>query len=190
MPMKFSSSFHMSTALIQASLDAGLPSAMDAVFKTLVTCLEGKHKILIAGNGGSASLAQHFATELVVRYKVNRQGLPVLALTADSTVLTAAANDFGYEQIFSKQIEALGQKGDVFIGLTTSGTSVNVLSAFRTAHQCGLMTVGLLGSKYPDFPIDFCLSVPSTDTPRIQEVHLLIIHTLCEAIEQYFSARI
>lgn len=159
--------------------------------KTLVVALKNNRKILIAGNGGSAADAQHFAGELVNRFLIDRQALPVIALTTDSSILTSISNDSGFQYIFSRQIEALGERGDIFIGISTSGNSENIIQAIKTAKKTGLLTIGLLGNnggktkKY----CDFALVVPSRSTPRIQEAHILVIHILCELIDNFFRSK-
>ncbi len=148
--------------------------------------LQSGHKILICGNGGSAADAQHFAGEMVGRYKLNgRRALPALAMTTDSTVLTCVANDFSYEEVFSRQVEALAQPGDLVIGLSTSGRSPNVLKAMQAARAAGSRTLALVGAN--ESPIgqaaDLALSMPSSDTARIQECHITLIHTICEIVD-------
>ncbi|MBP7900833.1 MAG: D-sedoheptulose 7-phosphate isomerase [Gammaproteobacteria bacterium] len=143
-------------------------------------------KLLFIGNGGSAADAQHLAAELVVRFKLNRRGLPALALTVDSSALTAIGNDFGFDQLFSRQVEALGQPGDVLIALTTSGNSENVVKAVPVAQSMGIRVVamtGASGGKIADMA-DMCLRMPSDDTPRIQEAHTLLGHMLCDLLEK------
>ncbi len=142
-------------------------------------------KTLWAGNGGSAADAQHMAAELVNKFRLCRVGLPALALTVDTSILTAIGNDYGYEQVFVRQIEALGRPGDVFIGLSTSGSSANLVKALDACKAKGLVTVALLGGKAcPMDAYDYVIHVPSEDTPRIQECHTLIGHILCGAVEQ------
>jgi D-sedoheptulose 7-phosphate isomerase len=145
------------------------------------------NKLLIAGNGGSAADSQHFAAELVVRLTAqrNRIALPAMALTVDSSIITAAANDFGFEHIFSRQVEALGNGGDVFIGISTSGNSENILSAFRVAKRRSLMTLALCGEAGIKEPAlcDLVLAVPSFTTARVQEEHIFALHLLTELIE-------
>jgi D-sedoheptulose 7-phosphate isomerase len=145
------------------------------------------NKVLIAGNGGSAADSQHFAAELVVRLssQLDRQALPAIALTVDTSVLTAATNDYGFKRIFSRQIEALGNAGDVFIGLSTSGKSENIIEAFRTAKSKSLSTLGLFGEKgLPESKLcDLSLSVPSSSTMRIQEEHIFCLHLLVQLTE-------
>lgn len=153
------------------------------------TCVEvyrqGK-KILIAGNGGSAADAQHFAAELVGRYGFDRPSLPSIALTTDTSNLTAIGNDYGYEYIFSRQLEGLAQEGDLFIGISTSGNSQNVINAFVSAKDRGVTTVALVGRDGGKMAAmaDYAIIVPSNATPRIQESHLLIEHMICDIIEK------
>ncbi|WP_408004807.1 D-sedoheptulose 7-phosphate isomerase [Prosthecobacter vanneervenii] len=146
---------------------------------------DGK-KILFFGNGGSAADAQHLAAELVVRYRVNRPALAGLALTTDTSVLTAHSNDFGYETVFARQIEALAQPGDVVIGISTSGTSKNVLLGLQAANKRGCVTIAFTGEKGADCAAEAALSfkAPSGVTARVQECHLLIGHLLCDVVEQ------
>jgi D-sedoheptulose 7-phosphate isomerase len=144
------------------------------------------NKLLFAGNGGSAADAQHLAAELVVRFKRDRPGLPALALTVDSSVLTAIGNDYGFEQLFSRQVQALGQAGDVFIALSTSGNSANILAAVPAAKAVGIHVVGMTGAQGGLLVqlADLCLCMPSDDTPRIQEAHTFLGHILCDLLEQ------
>ena len=138
------------------------------------------------GNGGSAADSQHLAAELVGRFKKNRRALRSIALTTDTSVLTCVANDYSYDDIFARQVEALGRPGDVLIGISTSGNSENVLRAFKVAKQMGLKTIALLGKRggYTKDLSDHALVIPSDSTARIQEAHILIGHILCELIEQ------
>lgn len=147
--------------------------------------LSGK-KLLFIGNGGSAADAQHLAAELVVRFKLTRRGLPALALTVDSSALTAIGNDFGFDQLFSRQVEALGAEGDVLIALTTSGNSENVLRAVPVAQAMGIQVVAMTGASGGKIATmaDVCLRMPSDDTPRIQEAHTLLGHMMCDLLEQ------
>jgi D-sedoheptulose 7-phosphate isomerase len=150
----------------------------------LLNCWNHRGKVLIAGNGGSAADAMHLAEELCVRFAKNRRALAAMAL-CDPTVLTCAANDFGFESIFSRQIEALGNSGDIFIALTTSGNSANLVRAVDTAKSCGLLTVAFLGKDGGQLRgrCDIELLIPSSTTARIQECHKLLYHILCEWIE-------
>jgi D-sedoheptulose 7-phosphate isomerase len=143
-------------------------------------------KILIFGNGGSASQAQHFAAELVNKFLLKRQPIPAIALTTDTSVLTSIANDENFDEVFSRQVEALGQKDDIALGLTTSGNSPNIIRGVETAKECGLFTIVLTGEgggKIGPIP-DIVCEVPSSFTPVIQEVHLLLLHLLAEEVEK------
>jgi D-sedoheptulose 7-phosphate isomerase len=156
-----------------------------AADRAIVTLRAG-NKILLCGNGGSAADAQHIAAEFVVRFTVNRPALPAIALTVDTSALTACGNDFGFDQIFARQVQALGRPGDLLIGISTSGHSPNVLQALETARTAGLFTVGLTGltgGKMPPY-CDHLLCAPSTRTQNIQEAHILIGHILCGLIEE------
>ena len=149
---------------------------------------EGK-KTMIFGNGGSAADAQHIAAELVGRYKTERRGLAAIALTTDTSTITSISNDYGYEKVFSRQIEALAKPGDVVIGISTGGTSKNVINALIKANQQKCTTIGLSGRDGGDFN-DLCnvnLVVPSNDTARIQEIHIFIGHTICHLIDKEFT---
>jgi len=144
-------------------------------------------KLMICGNGGSAADAQHIAAEFVNKFQQNRAPLPALALTTDTSVLTSVANDEGYECVFSKQIKALGVKGDILLAISTSGSSANILSAVQTALEAGIYTVGLTGGNGGKMlaVVDFPLVVESSSTPRIQEVHILVGHIICELVEHF-----
>ena len=147
------------------------------------------NKLLFCGNGGSAADSQHLATEIIVRFETKRRALPALALTTDTSALTAASNDFGIEQMFARQVAALGRAGDVLIGLTTSGTSPNVLVAFRAAREIGVHTICLTGRDGGQAKelSDICLIVPSDSTARIQEMHIIIGHAICASIDIAFT---
>ena len=151
----------------------------------LIDRYEAGNKLLIAGNGGSAADAQHIAAEFVSRFNFDRPGLPALALTTDTSILTAVGNDYGYDQLFRRQIEANGVAGDVFLGISTSGNSPNILQALEGARLKGITTIGLTGQQGGSMRelCDHCLCVPSGDTPRIQEAHILIGHTICGMVE-------
>ncbi len=165
----------------------------EALLDTIVTvaqeCVEvyrkGK-KTMLAGNGGSAADAQHIAAELVGRYGFDRPSIPSLALTTDTSNLTAIGNDYGYDKVFSRQLEGMGQEGDLFIGISTSGNSQNIINAFESAKDKDIMTVALVGRDGGKMAqmADYALIIPSNDTPRIQESHILIGHILCDIIEK------
>ena len=162
---------------------------LDQVIDSLCACLSAGKKILIFGNGGSASQAQHFAAELVNKFLKVRPALPAISLTTDTSALTSIANDFSFDLVFSRQIEALGEDGDFAIGLSTSGFSQNVIFAMETARKKGVKTIAVTGNGGGKLASvsDYLLDVPSESTPRIQEVHLLILHILAEAIEERLS---
>lgn len=166
--------------------DERLLENITAAAHACADCLKNGGKILLAGNGGSAADAQHIAAELMSRFTLNRPSLPAVALTTDTSILTAVGNDFGFEKLFARQVEGLGNKGDIFIGYSTSGKSANILSAFEQARAKGLTCIGLTGNA--DGPMiglcDILLEVPSRDTPKIQEGHLVIGHILCGLVEQ------
>lgn len=162
---------------------------LDIITKVASECVDvykNKKKILLAGNGGSAADAQHFAAELVGRYGFDRPSLPSIALTTDTSNLTAIGNDYGYDYVFSRQLEGLGVEGDLFIGISTSGNSKNVINAFNSAKKMGIKTVALVGRDGGEMAkiADYSIIVPSNATPRIQESHLLIEHMLCDIIEK------
>lgn len=148
-------------------------------------CIARGGKILLMGNGGSAADSQHIAAEIVGRYKKERRGLPAIALTTDTSILTSVGNDYGYDYIFARQIEALCSPQDLVIGLTTSGNSANVVRAIETAKEIGAVTVGMTGGTGGKLAAlcDFNLIMPSSDTPRIQEAHIFIGHSLCDLLE-------
>ena len=159
-----------------------LKKAIDVIYNAL----KDGNKILICGNGGSAADSQHFAAEIVGRFKLERKGMPAIALTTDTSILTAIGNDYGFDRIFERQIEALGKEGDVLVGISTSGNSENVIKAVNKAKEMGIYTIGLLGKsggKLKDI-VDLALIVPSNDTARIQECHLTIYHVICEEVEK------
>ena len=154
----------------------------------MLGCLLGNGKILACGNGGSAADAQHFAAELIGRFEMERQGLAAIALTTDSSILTAVANDYGYPAVFDRQVRALGQSGDVLLAISTSGNSANVIEAIHAAHDNDLHVVALTGKGGGEIAellrdTDIHICVPSERTARIQEVHLLAIHCLCDGID-------
>lgn len=179
--------FEDSRNILNASLgDATLLMELQGICEVCIKSLRNGHKILFAGNGGSAADAQHLSAELVSRFYYDRPGLPSVALTTDTSILTAVGNDYGYDQIFARQVQALGVAGDVFIGLTTSGGSPNILRAFETCREKAVITVCFTGAKGVKVPelCDHALKVPSNSTPRIQEIHGLAGHVLCAVIEK------
>jgi D-sedoheptulose 7-phosphate isomerase len=167
------------------SVDAALHDAIARVANACIEALHQGNKILFAGNGGSAADAQHLAAELISRFHYDRPGLPAFSLSTDTSVLTAIGNDYGYEHLFARQIEAVGNMGDVFFGISTSGRSPNILKALQTARAKGLLTIGLTGHSGGQMPelCDHCLRVPSDSTPRIQEGHIAMGHSICQLIE-------
>jgi D-sedoheptulose 7-phosphate isomerase len=152
---------------------------------TMVEALSQGNKVIWMGNGGSAADAQHLAAELVSRFYKERDGLPSLALNTNTSVVTAIGNDYGFEHVFRRQVEALARPGDVVVGISTSGNSPNVLLAIDQARDMGCLTIGLTGSRGGEMAerVDLCLKVPSDDTPRIQEVHITVGHIICEIVE-------
>jgi D-sedoheptulose 7-phosphate isomerase len=165
--------------------EAALQQAFTGLVGACVSSVQGGGKLMFFGNGGSAADAQHLATELTVRYKKSRPAIAALALTTDSSVLTAAGNDFGFEQIFARQIEALGKRGDVAIAISTSGTSPNVIAGLKQAKASGLVTVALGGRGGGNMAglADHLLVVPSDTVSRIQEMHIMLGQMLCGALE-------
>ncbi|ELV07630.1 D-sedoheptulose-7-phosphate isomerase [Wohlfahrtiimonas chitiniclastica] len=165
--------------------DANLIATLENVAETLIDVYREQGKILIVGNGGSAADAQHMAAELVGRFELEREGLPAIALTTDTSILTAVGNDYGYHYTFARQVEALGQPNDALIAISTSGNSESIVNAVKAARKKGIYTIGLTGSRacMMDELCDVMIKIPSTHTPRIQESHLLVEHMLCQLIE-------
>ncbi|HWU69399.1 MAG TPA: D-sedoheptulose 7-phosphate isomerase [Stenotrophobium sp.] len=169
--------------------DESLLQGILEVTKVCVAAFRRGNKVMLAGNGGSAADAQHIAAEFVARFEFDRPGLPSIALTTDTSALTAIGNDYGYEFLFSRQVEALGREGDVFIGITTSGNSRNILKAMESCAGRGIVRVALCGAGGQIKALsDHCLAVPSTHTPRIQESHILIGHIICALCEEELFA--
>ncbi len=171
--------------LVAMLADTVLLTTLEIAAEACVVCFNQGGKILLAGNGGSAADAQHIAGEFVSRFAFDRPGLPAIALTTDSSILTAIGNDYGYEKVFARQLQALGKKGDIFIGYSTSGKSPNILRAFEEAKRHGLVCIGLTGNLGGPMVqlCDYILEVPSGDTPKIQEGHLVMGHILCGLVE-------
>ncbi|MDR2874383.1 MAG: D-sedoheptulose 7-phosphate isomerase [Methylobacillus sp.] len=169
---------------VMAQLDALVPLIAE-VGARMKQCLRDGGKILLMGNGGSAADSQHIAAEIVGRYKKERRGLPSIALTTDTSILTSVGNDYGFNFIFSRQVEALCQPRDIVVGLSTSGNSANVVAGIEKAREIGACTIGMTGAKGGKLAelCDFNLAMPSTDTPRIQEAHITVGHILCDLIE-------
>jgi D-sedoheptulose 7-phosphate isomerase len=179
----------LNSHLFAANQLSKLSTVIETSAKLCIDCINNNGKVLIFGNGGSAADAQHFAAELVGRFKNSRKGLPAVALTTDSSALTSIGNDFGFKYVFQRQIEALANKGDVVIGISTSGQSKNVNSALKLASILGCETIGLSGEDAGEM-INICnltLAMPSFDTPRIQELHIIVIHIICHLIDQKFQ---
>ena len=173
-------------ALKRANDDAALLATARAIAAAMISALRSGNKILIIGNGGSAADAQHIAAEVIGRYKQDRSAYAAVALTTDTSALTAIANDYGFEQVFARQIEGLGQRGDVLLALSTSGRSPNILAALRAARERGLITVGFTGTKGEALGAlcDHLLISPSDDTPVIQQIYLTFAHGICDELEQ------
>lgn len=184
---RISENFSESAHLKLQSMDA-LAAPIAAAAERMVQCLRQDGKILACGNGGSAADSQHFAAELLNRFEMERPGLAAMALTTDSSTLTSIANDYDYDQVFSKQVRALGHKNDLLLAISTSGNSKNVLAAMHAAHENGMSVIALTGRNGGTMaealgPSDIQICVPAQSTARIQEVHLLTLHCLCDAID-------
>lgn len=176
--------FQESIAVKKQMLEANLELIQKTV-EILTDALKAGHKILIFGNGGSAADSQHIAAEFIGRFQKERRALPAIALSTDTSILTALANDYSFDIVFSRQLEALGQEGDVAIGISTSGNSVNVVKAMEVAKSKGMKTVawtGQGGGKLAE-TVDLCIAVPSKVTARIQETHITLAHAICELVE-------
>ena len=181
---------HMFQASIETKQQAlnVLPAAIENASLMMVSSLLNEGKLLACGNGGSAGDAQHFSSEMLNRFERERPSLPAIALTTDSSTITSIANDYSYEEVFSKQIRALGQEGDVLLAISTSGNSANVVQAIHAAHDRNMHVVALTGRDGGQIaplllPDDVEIRVPSNGTARVQEVHLLVIHSLCDLID-------
>ncbi len=177
------SSIEVKTAFLENS---ELLAQLAEVSAIVTQAYKQNKKTLLAGNGGSAADAQHIAGEFVSRFYFDRPGLPSIALTTDTSVLTAIGNDYGYEKLFGRQVQALGNEGDVFIGISTSGNSPNIIKALEICKEKNIISIGLTGmsgGKMAEL-CDYCIKVPSNETPRIQEVHILIGHIICCIVEE------
>lgn len=174
------------SASIKKMMAENLSDIIADAAQIVLNAYKAGKKVFLVGNGGSAADAQHIAAELVGRFKLERRGLPAIALTTDTSILTALANDYGYEAIFSRQLQSLADDKDVLIAITTSGTSPNILEAVKTAHSKGMFVIGLTGGnggKLKD-EADLTIVVPSADTARIQEAHITIGHIICLLVEK------
>lgn len=179
--------FQRSQAVIDsAARDAETVADIVGIADRIARALRDGGKVMLAGNGGSAADAQHIAAELIGRFVMDRAPLPALALTTDTSVLTAIGNDYGFQEVFERQVRGLGRKGDVFIGITTSGRSPNVIAALKAARAMGLVTVGFTGSRGADLRAlcDVTLVAPSDDTALIQQVHITAGHAICGLVER------
>jgi len=176
---------HSCEVLEHAAQDGSLRRSLAAIAERITRTFRAGGKVLLAGNGGSAADAQHIAAEFLSRFKLDRTPLPAIALTTDSSVLTAIGNDYGFADIFERQVRGLGRAGDVFIGLSTSGRSENVLAALRAARELNLVTVGFTGGSGDMGSLcDFICAAPSDDTALIQQIHLVAAHVVCLLVEQ------
>lgn len=165
--------------------DKAIVNSIQQSTELVIQAYRNNKKTLVAGNGGSAADAQHIAAEFVVRFNFDRPGIPSIALTTDTSMLTATGNDYGFERLFARQVQAQGNEGDVFIGLSTSGNSPNIIKALEACKEKGIKTIGLTGQSGGQMAdlCDICIKVPSSDTPRIQETHILIGHIICHIVE-------
>jgi len=168
-----------------------LEISIQNVIDKIISCFENGNKIIIFGNGGSAADSQHFAAEFVGRFLKERNSLPAISLTTDTSILTALGNDYSFETIFSRQCESIVKKGDIVFGISTSGNSINIINGFNTAQNFGGFTIGLLGSDGGELNkiSDLSIIIPSNSTPRIQESQRVILHIICEIVEEYFSSK-
>jgi len=168
--------------------DTRLIDEIERATTIVVNAIKNGNKVIFCGNGGSAADSQHLAAELIGKFYFNRQSLPAVSLTVNTSIITAIGNDFGFDKVFARQLEGIGKTGDVLIGLSTSGNSKNVVEAFKIAKKIGIKTVAFTGENggiLKDFA-DILINVPSNDTPRIQESHILIGHIVCELVEKEF----
>lgn len=181
------------TAEIVAAIrnDGSLIGTVKECAERIAAAMRSGNKVLLAGNGGSAADAQHMAGEFVSRFHYDRPGLPAIALTVDTSILTAVGNDYGYEKVFQRQVDTLGVKGDVFWAYSTSGRSANILAAMESARKAGLVVVGFCGAKGWARPelCDITIAIPSTETPKIQEGHLILGHIICGMVESTMFPR-
>ena len=187
--MNFIKESLLESAELKRTVAETMADGIEKAIEAICSDLKSGKKVLLMGNGGSAADAQHIAGELVGRFKKERKAIPAISLSTDTSILTAIGNDYGFEKVFERQIEALGEKGDVVIGISTSGNSENIYRAMKLAKKMGLTTIGLLGNdggKIKNLS-DIALVVPSKNTPRIQETHITIGHIICEGVERIIS---
>ena len=173
-------------ALDRAARDPALLAVARKIADVIIAALDSGNKLLLVGNGGSAADAQHIAAEIVGRYKKDRPGYAAMALTTDTSALTAISNDYGFEWVFARQVEGLAQEGDILLALSTSGRSPSILKALRAARELGITTIGFTGTQGEPMAAycDHLLVVPSDDTPIVQQIHIAFAHGICDAIEQ------
>lgn len=179
-------------AMQRAAADQHLMTAIDTVAGRITQALKAGNKLLLAGNGGSAADAQHIAAEFLSRFRLNRNPLPAIALTTDTSILTAIGNDFGFDHVFERQVRALGRRGDIFIGISTSGRSPNIVAALKAARENGVATIGMTGAKDGGMNAlcDIVLAAPVEETALIQQIHITAAHVICEMVESgLFGAR-
>lgn len=176
------------SARLKAAMAESTVEAIQKAVESVVQALQSGGKVLLCGNGGSAADCQHIASELVGRFRLNRAGMPAIALTTDTSILTSVGNDYDFEDVFRRQVEALGKEGDVLIGMSTSGKSRNVVLAMERAKEMGMVVIAFVGGN--EGPVvdaaDVAVRVPSTVTPRIQEGHITAGHILCDLVERFF----
>jgi len=184
--MNFIKESLMESAELKRAIAETMADSIEKAVDVICSALKSGKKVLLMGNGGSAADAQHIAGEFVGRFKKERKAIPAISLSTDTSILTAIGNDYGFEKVFERQIEALGEKGDVVIGISTSANSENVYRAMKLAKEKGLITIGLLGNDGGKIKglSDIALIVPSKNTPRIQEAHITIGHIICEGVER------
>ncbi len=187
------------SGIIKASIDVkqllfedrAMQQTIEDCIKLLVTAFKNGNKVLFCGNGGSAADAQHLAAEFSGRFYTDREALPAEALHVNTSYITAVANDYSYDVVYSRMVQGIGRPGDVLVGLSTSGNSGNIIKAFDAAHAKGMKTIGFTGAtggKMKDLS-DYLINVPSTDTPRIQESHIMIGHIICQLVEEKYFAK-
>lgn len=189
---KVRAQFRESGSVVAAMLaDEGLVRTVNAVSAACVEALRAGNKLLFMGNGGSAADCQHLAGEMVSRFAFDRPGLPAFALTVDSSVMTAIGNDYGYELLFARQVQAVAKAGDVLFGISTSGRSPNILKGLEMARSLGVVTVGMTGNQGARITqlVDHCVEIPSASTPKIQEGHIIVGHTICGLVEEALFTR-